>query len=266
MQQSESGLKLVLFAGTLLMLVVFVFIIMFVILYERKRLNHKMVLHKLDMDNQRKLLDAIITTQENEKQQFAAELHDSISQMLTSMLMHINAIDARLKSGGIDEKYLIGQLQLMREVNKQSIAETRNISRKLHPIVLNDFGLFDAITDLCSKTNELGKVAVHYSYESSEKRLLQEVERALYRVSQELINNTIKYADAQNINITIVNKLNQIQYKYTDDGSGFNIGEKIGKGLGLLSMQSRISAINGTIKLSSEPDKGLQVIITVPLT
>ncbi len=265
MQQTSTEINLILIAGTLVMLVVFVFIFLFVILYERRRLNHKVQLHEMEMANQKKMLEAIIATQENEKEQFAAELHDSLSQMLTTLLMNLNTMESRLKEGDIDKPAILKQINSMQELNKQSINETRNISRKLMPVVLNDFGLFDAITDMCYKINESGKLQINYYYEGEPERLPGDIEKAVFRITQELLNNTIKYADARKASIDIKNKTNKLVYIYTDDGVGMDVEEKKGKGLGLISMESRVSALNGSIVFTSEKNKGIRVDVTIPV-
>ncbi len=261
----EDKLKIIVFAGTFIMVVVFVFIFLFMIIYERKRSSYKAELSRLELQHQKKLLEAIITTQENEKQEFAAELHDSLSQILTTQLMTLHGLETAIKNPEYSLDNLPNTIDQLKTLNKQSISETRSISRKLMPVVLNDFGLIEALTELITKVNESGSVKANLYKPSEDIRFPADIERALYRVSQELINNTIKYAHAKLIEIKVEVENDSINYQYSDDGIGFEVNEKIGKGIGLLSMQSRISAVNGKIQFTSSPDSGYQVNVIIPL-
>lgn len=262
-----AEVKLVILAGTFLMLIVFIFIFLFIVIYERKRIAYKTKLHEIEIENNRKLLEAIITTQENEKEQFAAELHDSLSQMLTSVIMMINNLKDHVEQKPeLTDNYLDKSLNRLNSVAQQSLHEARAISRKLMPIVLNDFGLSEAITDIVGKFNETGKTQIKFTSTLHENRYSSEIERALFRIVQELINNTIKYAKAPNVIIQLNQTENNLVLSYSDNGIGFNLQERKGKGLGLLSIESRVNAVQGTMKMKSEVGQGFSVEIKTPLT
>ena len=109
------------------------------------------------------------------------------------------------------------------------------------------------------------RININYEIESEE-RLENNIELALYRVLTELINNTIKHAEAKNIHIELTNDSGETHIIYSDDGIGFDVNKTLsGKsGYGLLNLQNRIRVINGTLNIYSEKDKGVRVEITTP--
>lgn len=259
--------KIIILAGTFLMLIVFVFIFLFIIIYERKRIAYRTKLHEIEIENSRKMLEAVITTQENEKEQFAAELHDSLSQMLTSVIMMVNNIKDHVQhKPELADNYLNKSLTGLSSVAQQSLQEARAISRKLMPIILNDFGLNEAIIDIVTKINETSKTELKFLSTIQENRYPNDIERALFRITQELLNNTLKYAQATQVIINLSEEENNLILTYSDNGIGFNMPERKGKGLGLLSIESRVSAVQGAICMNSELGKGFSVEIKTPIT
>jgi two-component system NarL family sensor kinase len=253
-----------LITGTLIMVVTFAFIVLFLVLYERKRSAYKAELNRIALEHQKKLLEAIITTQENEKQEFAAELHDSLSQILTTQLLALYHLEATINDKSSNTTEHIKIINSIKHLSKQSITETKNISLKLMPVVLNDFGLIDALSELTQRVYETKNININFSRPTVKKRYMPEIEHALYRISQELINNTLKYANAKNINLQIKENNDTINFYYADDGIGFNVEEKVGNGIGLLSMQSRISAVNGSIQFESALPRGFSLHVIIP--
>ena len=252
--------KIIILAGTFLMLIVFVFIFLFIIIYERKRIAYRTKLHEIEIENSRKMLEAVITTQENEKEQFAAELHDSLSQMLTSVIMMVNNIKDHVEQKPeLADNYLNKSLTGLSSVAQQSLQEARAISRKLMPIILNDFGLNEAIIDIVTKINETSKTDLKFLSTIQENRYPNDIERALFRITQELLNNTLKYAQATQVIINLSEEENNMILTYSDNGIGFNMQERKG-------IESRVSAVQGTICMNSELGKGFSVEIKTPIT
>jgi signal transduction histidine kinase len=267
MLQSQPEITFVLIAGTSIMLLVVVFVFIFMLLYERKRINYQKRLFDMETENQKRVLEVTIAVQENERQQFAAELHDGLGQMLTSLLMNLNATETIHKDNSNSPTQVTENLLIMQQLTKQSIEEVRAISRKLMPVVLNDFGLLEAIDDLCHKTGKTTHLIIDFNKPNFSFRLPKEMERAFYRITQELLNNTLKYAHASKVNIELKHTDNNLLYTYSDNGVGMKMHDEKGKGLGLLNIEGRLSVMNGKI-LPEEvvmPD-GFQIRISVPFS
>ena len=141
---------------------------------------------------------------------------------------------------------------------EEAIATVKEVSNKLSPHLLTYYGLSAAIKSFTDKLNETSSIIINFE-SNFDKRLKIEIEAALYRAIIECINNTLKYANAKNINIKIINSDEQFVIQYSDDGIGFNIEETISqhKGLGLFNLQNRIQTVGGKIMLTSKKNEGV---------
>lgn len=264
MQPSSSEISIIFIAGSAIMLLVFGFILLFVVLYERKKNKYRMQLQEIEIGNQKKMLEAVITTQEKEKQFFAEELHDSLGQILSTININLNNLEQRIAVRA-DTESIAHLINETKKLTKSSIQEVRNISQKLLPVVLSDFGLETALKDLCNRINDLNVLKTELHFKPGKVRYPEETEKAIFRISQELINNTLKYAAASHIIIKLYHTSEHIVYDYQDNGKGFNMDSPREKpGLGLKSIESRVSFLNGTLQINSEKNNGIKVSIHIP--
>ena len=152
------------------------------------------------------------------------------------------------------------------ETIEESLQCSQEISNNLSPHILHNFGLATAIESFASK---LGAIKdIHFGFQSNIKiRIDENIETTLYRITVELIHNSIKHANAKNISIKIILDDNKINYVYSDNGVGFNVKSimRENKGMGLTNIYSRIKSLNGTINMDSEKENGLRVAIVVNL-
>lgn len=216
--------------------------------------------------NQQKIISSkIIENQENEQNRIAKDVHDGIGQMLTGLKYNLESIDLK----NIDKaKIKVDQLKLQAE---DIIKGIRTATFNLAPPELTDHGVVPAITKLTQELAKLtGKNIVLYSKTNFNQRLDSLVEINIYRITQEAINNAIKYAESTHIIVTITHTEKMLSIVIDDNGKGF-IPSKVEKkkngdgGMGLTFMQERIKYINGRIFLNSEPNKGTKVTLNVPL-
>jgi two-component system NarL family sensor kinase len=258
MQNSGMEVTFIFVMGTVIVVVAFVFILSFVILYDRRRHRYHMNLQDMERENQRRMLEAVITTQEKEKEYFAIELHDSLGQLLTTVKMKLNTIAPKAGIG------LAADIAELTQLTQDSITEARAISHKLMPDVLTSFGLKQAVSDVLKSVNRSGPAKATLDY-ACHKRYPAEVERSLFRISQELVNNTMKYAGATLVNISLREEGNELEFIYTDNGKGMDLDESRLKGLGLLSIESRVSYLKGSAQFTSGKDQGVKFVIRVPV-
>lgn len=144
------------------------------------------------------------------------------------------------------------------EIIDEALLAVKEISLKLSPHLLTNYGLNSAIKSFVGKLNGTG--LYHIVFESnSTKRFNVEIEAALYRAVIECLNNTMKHSMSTNIYILLEDLGNQIQLKYTDDWIGFNIPETLAlhKGLGLFNLQNRIQAFVGKVYMNNKPGHGV---------
>jgi signal transduction histidine kinase len=230
------------------------------VIFIKRIFNFQKQLDDLRKYNESKVLSAIIKTEENERQKFAKELHDGMGPLLSSIKMAISAL-SRSKTSENEKKIVENTAKLIDE----SLVSLKEISNKLSPHILNNFGLLKAIQSFISKlsTDESPQITLNSNIEN--KRYDYNVEVVLYRVVCELITNTIKHALATTISIDIFETTTHLSLVYTDNGIGFDnkILSSISKGMGYSNINSRIKSLDGTIEIESKPSEGLCVSISL---
>jgi len=207
------------------------------------------------------IVKAIIQTEEKEKANFSKELHDGLGPLLSTIKLYLQWTK-RLESIKKRNEVILKA----EEIVEEALTAVKEISNKLSPHLLTNYGLSSAIQSFANKLEETNAIRITYQ-SNANRRIAMEIEVALYRAIIECINNTIKYAKAKNIYIVLNDTGSQIQIQYKDDGIGFNIEKALSerKGLGLFNLKNRIQTIGGKIEMFSEPEKGVDYRINVKL-
>ncbi len=201
----------------------------------------------------------VIETEEKERERIARELHDGLGQLLSTTRINIAALDESIPNN--DRNFLTNALQLI----DQSVTEVRNISHNLMPVSLTRYGFIAAINEIARKINDTKKILVNCNFDNFNAVLPQNTERTAYRLVQEIINNTIKHANASYINITIKNKNNTIFITTQNNGQTLSMANiKNPAGLGLNNIFTRVAILNGTINISPNQNGG--TIINISFT
>lgn len=215
---------------------------------------------KIRKDNEAKVLSAIISTEEKERKFFAKELHDGLGPVLSSMKMSLSAIDIIKLSD--TNRQIISKTEFAVD---NAITVTKEISNHLNPQVLERYGIEKAIQTFAN--NSIPDKQVNFNIESNleKSRLDYNQEVILYRISCELINNTLKHASASKISISVSKYPDKIIFIYDDNGQGFDIAEKRNSGMGLNNIESRVKSLNGSLEIKTHPSKGVFVKIELPL-
>ena len=213
---------------------------------------------------EKKILSAVIQTEEKERERFSKEMHDGIGPLLSTIKLYVN----ELCSPDIDHEERKQMVEYTNELIDETISNIRTISNNLTPRIIKDYGLMKAIDAFSKKVNKTNKININYTYKGIDDKVNFEVQLILFRVVTELINNTIKHANAKNIDIFLVRNDNNIFLSYTDDGIGFNIKETINNketGMGLKNIISRVKSINGTCIFKSGKNKGFKLSIDITI-
>jgi PAS domain S-box-containing protein len=215
-------------------------------------------------ETERKILNAVIETEETERKRFAKDLHDSIGPLLSSINLYLSAL---AKTDQKEKKENI--INVSREAVNEALVSIKEISNNLSPHILSDFGLEKAIDSFTNKLQISQSIHISFHAENLEQRLNEQVEVVIYRVVTELIHNTIKHAKAQNIEINLSRTQDLLTLIYIDDGIGFDTRKiQAGKsnGMGLYNILSRVRSLNGTHKIkSNRPNGGMMAIVEVNL-
>ena len=240
--------------------VIISFLMLLSLAFVRRIFNVQKQLDELRKQNEARVLSAIIKTEETERQHFAKELHDGLGPLLSSVKM---AISLKRKQEQSNDKIIANAEKLIDE----SVTTLKEISNKLSPHILNNFGLYKAVRSFILKLKTLEKPKIKFNSNIEELRFPYNIEVVLYRVVCELISNSLKHANANNINIDLFKENNQIIMNYLDDGIGYDENENIQseKGLGFSNIKSRIKSLNGIYHFYSRKGEGVQVKIIINL-
>lgn len=233
-----------------------VIILLIVMRRSEDRINReKLEKQALSILHKKELLSNSIQAQEKERDRLSAELHDGIVSRLNIVHLKFASIESKIPVS------ITGQLMSIKELLQSTIEDTRRISHELFPAVLESFGLITALEEFQElNASENLKIELHTKLKNKDFQMKVAVN--LYRIVQELVNNSIKHSNGTKITINLVRKAGGYQLTYQDNGSGNLKAIEQSKGLGLKSISSRVSVLEGGINIK-ETEKGLLFIINV---
>ncbi len=209
------------------------------------------------LENERKILamTSMIEGQENERSRIAKDLHDGLGVLLSSVRRQVKKVQLEIEK--LTEMDLIGDTE---KLIGTACEEVRRISHDMMPDALINLGLEEAVRDLAYQIEFDHAIKTHV--EISDVNLEDIVQINLYRIIQEFCNNSIKYSEANNLFINIIQSPKFIDIVLRDDGVGFDL-EKASKGVGLGSIESRVKFLNGDIKMDTAT--GVTFDISIPI-
>jgi PAS domain S-box-containing protein len=209
------------------------------------------------------MLNITVDVEERERNRFSSELHDGMGPLLSTIKLYFQWL---ADTDDADKKKII--IEKGNHSIEMAIQTARELARGLSSQFLSEAGYINALNDFTQKINLTKKIAISFSYNTTD-RFSGFVELMLYRITTELIKNTLTYAKATNIEINI--DYNQpkktISFTYSDNGLGFD-WEQIQqnkKGLGLMNIQQRVQVMKGNIQIKSKPGEGMNAFIQFPL-
>jgi two-component system, NarL family, sensor kinase len=262
---NNSGISLVLFMGTLGMLVLTIGLILFIIFHQRKVIRYQLRLQQMEQEQQKLLLKASIRLQEEERQRIAADLHDDAGPLLATARLYLNE--------NLVNQDKASQLQSIfqaRQILDDTIQLVRNISHSLMPPTLKNFGLESAINDLFQKISGAGTINASCRFHDYKERLKSEKELVVFRVVQELINNILKHSSSSFIHLTQNMHGGNFVLRIHHDGRGLVQAdfEKLNKsniGLGLKNITSRLRVVHGKIQFEKDPSQTYyKIVMEIP--
>jgi signal transduction histidine kinase len=215
----------------------------------------------------RGLTRQLAEAQEVERKQLARELHDQIGQSLTALDLNLNLIWAQLAEtalgDGLVKPRLDDSLVLVTEMGER----IRNVMADLHPPMLDDFGLVEALRWYGSRFAVRAGFTLIVQGEEPVPRLVSPIENALFRIAQEALTNVAKHAQASQVTVTVKTDNNTIRLVIADDGIGFEPGpstRRFGQqGWGVLTMTERVEAVGGHCRIETQPGQGTRVVVEV---
>lgn len=232
--------------------------------FSRKKILKKELEKKdLELGYQLKLLEATLLTQEQERQRIARDLHDDISSKLNIISLNAHL----LASKKLPEKDFDEINSNIISVAGQVLENSRRIAHDLLPPILDNFGLHAAIEELCHSNCHGDFIKVAYN-NPGEQLAFEKIDSKghlhVFRIIQELINNSIKHGMASQISIEVKNENNICYILYSDNGIGFTVKEAEDKnGIGMKNIKSRTAFLGGKFEIKSSPNQGIIAKLTL---
>ena len=212
----------------------------------------------------RELTGRLIHAQEEERGRIARELHDDVSQRLALLGIELEQLGQQSATSAAQlGARSHGLWKTVRDIS----ADIHNLSHDLHPSKLDHLGLATAVRSFCNDRRGRGDLRIEFACSDVPNSLPKNIALCLYRVVQEAIQNAVKHSGARDAKVAIYGSPTWITLEVSDAGVGFNPDAKSMKtGLGLTSMRERVNLIGGELSIQSQPLKGTQIEVRVPLT
>ena len=217
-------------------------------------------IESLEKEKEVSSLQTMLFAQEEERQRIARDLHDSIGALLSAAKLHISNIESEIKK--------LADLDFLKNTENiidHASQEVRRVAHDMMPGVLMKLGLEEGLEDFFDKIRSTQNITVSFVYDELPKRLNNKQEIMIFRMIQELTNNTLKHANASEIKLMMKLNGQKLTINYKDDGKGFDpklIEDETN--FGLSGLKSRAKYIGATIDIESNPNQGVHLQIIIP--
>lgn len=199
-----------------------------------------------------------------ERNRMAREIHDTLAQAFTGVLLHTGSVAQMLTDDSGSAQIYLERLEKIDELARTGLTEARRSVVALRPQLLEESNLQSALQRLVAQMQSTTETTLIYESKGEIYSLPIEVENHLLRIGQEALTNAIKYASASQILVELVYDNAQCLLRIKDDGQGFGVGSISSlDGFGLLGMSERAEQINAHLAIQSQPEQGTEIIVIV---
>jgi signal transduction histidine kinase len=226
----------------------------------RRRAEHSLREHENEL---MALTGRLIHTQEEELRRLSRDLHDDLTQRLAVLAIDAGMLEKAIRPLHPESSQELADLKTkLIEVSD----EVHALSRQLHPSIIEDLGLVQAVRSECDIFSRRTGIIVSFEPGDLSISIPHDIALCLYRVLQEALQNTSKHSKTAEVRVVLGNLCGGIQLSIQDSGVGFNVKQAAGKaGIGLSGMRERVRLVDGTLSVVSEPGKGTQIEVFVRL-
>ena len=227
--------------------------------YNQKKKLQQQRISELEKEKQLTATEAVLKGEEQERTRLAKDLHDGLGGMLSGIKYSFQTMKGNLVMTPDNAQAFERSMDML----DSSIKEMRRVAHNMMPEALVKFGLDTALKDFCNDINQSGALQVNYQSIGMENAEIEQTTAiTIYRIVQELINNTMKHAAANVAIVQLSKEGNEISITVEDDGKGFNpVILESRRGIGWSNIQSRVEYLKGKLDVQSEPGKGTSVQI-----
>jgi two-component system sensor histidine kinase/response regulator len=196
-----------------------------------------------------------------ERNRMAREIHDTLAQTFTSIIVHLRAAERAMTTA---PEQTLSHIQTVRELAKDGLSEARRSVTALRPQLLEDGDLYSALSRIATQMLSPTETRTVFEVMGTAYTLPVEVENNLLRIGQEALTNAFKYATANTIRIELIYETAQFILRVKDNGQGFDMENPcFSNGFGFLSMRERAERIRGKLAVNSQPGKGTEVVVSI---
>lgn len=256
MDKGEIIVTIILF--NLFFILFIVGIIAFIKQYKHKKKEHIAMLNYQNEIHQKEILETKIEIQNQTMQHIGREIHDNVGQKLTLASLYTQQLAFENKAPHINEN-----IESISKIINESLSELRELSKSLTDDTIAKQSIYDLIENECNKVKKTKKCTVDFYSNAANTLLNYQQKSIIYRVTQEFIQNSLKYSKCTKLSITLTEKSNLLTLELKDNGIGFDATKK-STGIGLDNMRKRTLLLNGTFELTSSKNQGTQLYISIP--
>lgn len=225
------------------------------------RLNRYQTLQQ-QRENLREMTERLVAAQEEERQRISRELHDDLGQSLTTQMISLRNLQDDLS---IPPEQLFERLQALHDQSYEIFIKIRRLAQDLRPPVLDALGLKVSMQTYCTEFTRRTHLPVTFEVDAPLTNLPDVYNITIYRILQEALNNIVKHAKASHAWVDVSMEDNSILLTVQDNGVGFDQSQSRDKGIGLSSMNERVTIAGGTLKINSMTDRGTILTAQFPL-
>lgn len=229
--------------------------------YKRRQSLLEAKMNAAILEQQNIAAKEILAAEEKERKRIASDLHDGVGQMMSAVKMNLSSIASKLTLHNEQDAVLLEKTLALVD---ESCKEVRTVSHNMMPNALLKSGLSSAVRSFLDKIDHK-KIKVNLHTEGLENRLPDTIEIILYRVIQETVNNVIKHAQANQLDIALIKDKDGISCTIEDNGIGFNHSTNSSEGIGIKNIKARITYLQGTVEWDSSINNGTLVAVHIPL-
>ena len=193
-----------------------------------------------------------------ERNRMARDIHDTLAQGFTGVIMQLEAAKGATKQGDLVEAE--SRIERAGELARSSLGEARRSVRALRPHSLRNGKLFMTLDNMLKRMTEGTDLNAEFRAEGDERAIPAEYEDGLMRIAQESLTNAVKHANARNFKATLSVSANKIQLQLVDDGRGFD-PQTEHEGFGLIGMKERVEQMNGEFIIRAKPGVGTEILV-----
>lgn len=256
---NNNEITLLIFLTTIVFLILVLTIILFFSYFQKKKTAYLIEQREIQSRFEEEITKSKMEIQEQALQNISWEIHDNVGQLLSVAKMQLNLVQMSLSEKNAEKINEIG------DIVGKSLQELRSLAKSLNPESIKSKGLIDSVSHEIKRFKRLNVINAHFNISDNTYKLSNEKEIILFRILQELFNNTLKHSKAKNLVVVFNYDSMELNIIVEDDGVGFDMkGDNHFEGIGLINMKSRAKLIGATFEMESSINKGTKLYISCP--